>query len=72
MSAAIQARDEAARGEIRGRVPGARVAIMTADLSSLAQVRRLADEILARDDRLDVLVNNAGVISTHRQLTAEG
>jgi NAD(P)-dependent dehydrogenase (short-subunit alcohol dehydrogenase family) len=45
---------------------------MTADLSSLAQVRRLAEQILAREDRLDVLVNNAGVISPRRQLTAEG
>src|SRR5258708_2930551 len=45
---------------------------MTADLSSLSQVRRLAAEILAQRDRLDVLVNNAGVISPRRQLTADG
>src|SRR5258708_3132709 len=45
---------------------------MTADLSSLSQVRRLAAEILAQRDRLDVLVNNAGVITPRRQLTADG
>jgi len=33
-----------------------------ADLSSLDEVRRLADDVLARYDRIDVLVNNAGVI----------
>ncbi|MEV0399215.1 SDR family NAD(P)-dependent oxidoreductase [Actinoallomurus sp. NPDC050550] len=44
----------------------------TRDLSSLAQVRRLAEEVLARYDRLDVLVNNAGVIMMRRQLTADG
>ncbi|NKQ57352.1 SDR family NAD(P)-dependent oxidoreductase [Amycolatopsis sp. K13G38] len=32
-----------------------------ADLAELRQVDRLADEILARHDRLDVLVNNAGI-----------
>jgi NAD(P)-dependent dehydrogenase (short-subunit alcohol dehydrogenase family) len=32
-----------------------------ADLSSLAEVRRLADEVLAAEPRLDVLVNNAGI-----------
>jgi NAD(P)-dependent dehydrogenase (short-subunit alcohol dehydrogenase family) len=32
-----------------------------ADLSSLAEVRRLADEVLAGEERLDVLVNNAGI-----------
>ena len=32
-----------------------------ADLSSLDEVRRLADEIRSEHDRLDVLVNNAGI-----------
>jgi retinol dehydrogenase 12 len=65
-------RGEAAGAEISSRVPSAQVEVMTADLSSLAQVRRLAGEIVARRDRLDVLVNNAGVISMRRQLTADG
>jgi NAD(P)-dependent dehydrogenase (short-subunit alcohol dehydrogenase family) len=72
----IVARDEArgrgAAGEIRRLVPSARVEVMTADLSSLAQVRRLAADVLAAHDRLDVLVNNAGVISTQRRLTDDG
>jgi NAD(P)-dependent dehydrogenase (short-subunit alcohol dehydrogenase family) len=66
------ARGAAAGEEIRRRVPLAQVETMTADLSSLAQVRRLAGEVQARCDRLDVLVNNAGVISMRRQLTADG
>jgi NAD(P)-dependent dehydrogenase (short-subunit alcohol dehydrogenase family) len=37
------------------------VETVQADLAALRQVDRLADEILARYDRLDVLVNNAGV-----------
>jgi NAD(P)-dependent dehydrogenase (short-subunit alcohol dehydrogenase family) len=61
-----------AGAEIRRRVQHARVEVVTGDLSSLADVRRLAGEILARYDRLDVLVNNAGVIATRRQLTPEG
>jgi NAD(P)-dependent dehydrogenase (short-subunit alcohol dehydrogenase family) len=65
-------RGAAAGAEITGRVPLAQVEVMTADLSSLAQVRRLAREVLGRHDRLDVLVNNAGVISPRRQLTADG
>jgi retinol dehydrogenase 12 len=66
------ARGEAAGAEITGRVPLAQVEVMTADLSSLAQVRRLADDILGRHGRLDVLVNNAGLISPHRELTVDG
>jgi NAD(P)-dependent dehydrogenase (short-subunit alcohol dehydrogenase family) len=65
-------RGEAAGDEIRQRVRRAQVHVLTADLSSLAQVRRLAEQVLARYDRLDVLVNNAGVIMTRRLLTAEG
>jgi NAD(P)-dependent dehydrogenase (short-subunit alcohol dehydrogenase family) len=48
-----------------------------ADLSSLAEVRRLADEVLAAEPRLDVLVNNAGIGTTvpgggERQESADG
>src|SRR2546430_5733139 len=66
------ARGEAAAAEIRGRVPDARVVTFTADLSSLTQVRRLAAEVMSRHERLDVLINNAGVICAERQLTADG
>jgi retinol dehydrogenase-12 len=65
-------RGATAAGEIRRRVPSAQVEAVTADLSSLAEVRRAAGEILDRCDRLDVLVSNAGVIMTRRQLTADG
>jgi retinol dehydrogenase 12 len=66
------ARTERAAGEVRARVPAALVETMTADLSSLTQVHQLADEITGRCDRLDVLINNAGVICTRQQLTADG
>jgi NAD(P)-dependent dehydrogenase (short-subunit alcohol dehydrogenase family) len=67
-----EARGAAAAAEVRGRVPLAQVEAMTADLSSPAQVRRLAGEVQARLGRLDVLVNNAGVISLRRRLTPDG
>ncbi len=66
------ARAAAASEEIRQRAPIAQVEVMTADLSSLAQVRQLAAQVLARHDRLDVLVNNAGVIRMRRELTPDG
>ncbi|MEU7867399.1 SDR family oxidoreductase [Dactylosporangium sp. NPDC049140] len=65
-------RGRAAVKEIRHRAPGAEVDLLTADLSSLAEVRRLAAEVLERYDRLDVLDNNAGVIMLERRFTADG
>jgi NAD(P)-dependent dehydrogenase (short-subunit alcohol dehydrogenase family) len=43
-----------------------------ADFASLAEVRRLAEELLARHERIDVLVNNAGVMVGRRRLTEDG
>ena len=43
-----------------------------ADLASQRQVRQLAAEVQARYDRLDVLVNNAGVFARQRELTEDG
>ncbi|MGH7533015.1 MAG: SDR family NAD(P)-dependent oxidoreductase, partial [Gemmatimonadales bacterium] len=45
---------------------------LVADLSSLAQVRRLAADVRARTDRLHMLVNNAGGASAKRTLSADG
>lgn len=50
----------------------AEVDILSADLSSLASVRGLAAEVLARYPRIDILVNNAGAMNPERKLTAEG
>jgi NAD(P)-dependent dehydrogenase (short-subunit alcohol dehydrogenase family) len=52
--------------------PGADIEIFIADLSLLAEVRRVADEIGATCDRIDVLINNAGISSSAPRLTAEG
>lgn len=43
-----------------------------ADLSSLAEVRRVAGEIRERFNRLDVLVNNAGALFRTRETTVDG
>jgi retinol dehydrogenase-12 len=66
------ARTEAARRFVTDRAPGAEVETALADFSALDEVRALAADILARHDRLDVLVNNAGLISPHYAVSAEG
>ncbi|MGP1674075.1 MAG: SDR family NAD(P)-dependent oxidoreductase [Candidatus Limnocylindrales bacterium] len=48
------------------------VDVFVADLSSQAEVRRLADEVLAAYPRLDVLLNNVGGFWAHRHVTADG
>jgi len=45
---------------------------LVADLSAQAQVRRLAGDFCARYPRLDVLVNDAGIINFRRQLSPDG
>jgi NAD(P)-dependent dehydrogenase (short-subunit alcohol dehydrogenase family) len=62
----------AAQDEVRRRTGRADVDLLLADFSSLAEVRRLAGEVLERYPRLDVLVNNAGLISGRRRESADG
>jgi retinol dehydrogenase 12 len=45
---------------------------LIADLSSLAQLRRLAETFMVRYPRLDVLINNAGIITPQRVVTEDG
>jgi NAD(P)-dependent dehydrogenase (short-subunit alcohol dehydrogenase family) len=63
---------EAARDEIKQKTGNQKVELMLADLSSQAQIRKLAEDFKARYNRLDVLVNNAGVYLPKRTLTEDG
>lgn len=57
------------------RAEGGSAELLPADLSSLAEVRRLAEAVLARHDRLDGLINNAGLgtgPNPHRETSADG
>jgi NAD(P)-dependent dehydrogenase (short-subunit alcohol dehydrogenase family) len=65
-------RGEAARADIARDVLGAKVELVKGDLSSQASLRELAAEVLKAHPRVDVLVNNAGVWNTTRQLSSDG
>ena len=57
---------------IAGKAPGASTEIVLADLSLVEQTRRAGEAIAVAHPRIDVLVNNAGLITARRQMTAEG
>jgi retinol dehydrogenase 14 len=65
-------RGEGAVEEIRCESGNERVSLMVADLSVQAEVRRLAEEYKEHHDRLDVLVNNAGLVQSDRTETPDG
>jgi len=64
------ARGKAVSEEIRRA--GGRMEVLTADLSELADVRRLATQLGEQYDRIEVLINNAGVAKFRREVTADG
>jgi len=63
------ARDSERLAKVAARVGGES---LSADFASLEQVRRLARELLERHPRIDVLVNNAGLVMDRRVLTEDG
>ena len=66
------ARSERARWLVAERSGSGALDTTLADVASLAAVRRLADALLADYERIDLLVNNAGLISPHFQLSEDG
>ncbi|KUL63783.1 SDR family NAD(P)-dependent oxidoreductase [Streptomyces sp. NRRL S-1521] len=65
-------RADAAVEDIRHSSGNENVTAITADLSRLRDVRRLAQEAGARAGGVDVLINNAGATRSHRELTEDG
>ncbi len=66
------ARTEAARRFVAERSGNPQVMAALADFASLAEVRRLADEMLEAHPRIAVLVNNAGLIAPRYEQSADG
>ena len=66
------AKTEAVAVGLRQASGNPQIDFLLADLSSMAEVRRLAGQFLARYDRLDALVNNAGAFFVRRQETVDG
>ncbi|MDQ0925238.1 retinol dehydrogenase-12 [Pseudarthrobacter sp. W1I19] len=66
------ARAEEAMAGIRSQVPDARLEPLACDLSVQSSIRLAAAEVLSRHERLDVLVNAAGVFRKERQVTPDG
>ncbi len=54
------------------REGGTEVELLVGDMGSQADIRRVAAEFKARHDRLDVLLNNAGVLVPSRRVTVDG
>ncbi|MGI8428910.1 MAG: SDR family NAD(P)-dependent oxidoreductase [Solirubrobacteraceae bacterium] len=67
-----QRRAEQAAREVRNTVPSVDVRPLACDVSSLDELRALAHSFSAQESRLDVLVNNAGVMPDERSHSADG
>jgi NAD(P)-dependent dehydrogenase (short-subunit alcohol dehydrogenase family) len=72
MTARDRGKGEAARKEVVRRTGNDQVVVGDLDLASLASVREFAAWFLDEHERIDVLVNNAGLIVDERRETADG
>jgi len=67
-----QDRRNAVYQEIMSQVQNPNVEILTCDLSSLGSVRNFAAFIKSKYPRIDVLINNAAIVTRQRQVSADG
>lgn len=65
-------RGDAAAQRIREAVPEARLQVMLLDLASFADIRRFVTAFLEDHDRIDVLINNAGIMACPQASTVDG
>src|SRR6185436_10955163 len=66
------ARGASAQSEIKEKSGNSSVELMLCDLASQKSIREFASEFKRTHERLDVLVNNAGVYLRKRTVTADG
>jgi NAD(P)-dependent dehydrogenase (short-subunit alcohol dehydrogenase family) len=66
------AKADEALARVRSEAPAATVEGVPLDLASLESIRSAAKDVAARTERLDLLVDNAGVMAIPRAMTADG
>jgi NAD(P)-dependent dehydrogenase (short-subunit alcohol dehydrogenase family) len=67
-----RARGEEMRKHLRAIAGHAEHTVHYADLSRLSEMKRVAEAIAVTEPQIDVLINNAGALFTHRQMTDDG
>ncbi|BAX96063.1 putative oxidoreductase [Mycobacteroides stephanolepidis] len=72
MACRNQDKARAARDQILEATPGARVDVLSLDLSSFGHIRRFAAELAAQHPQVDVLINNAGASPMRQSKTEDG
>lgn len=72
MASRTQSKAEEAIQKIKQAVPSADIHFLQLDLTELAAVRKAAEDFLSREKRLDILLNNAGVMATPYTFTKDG
>lgn len=58
--------------DIKKAVPGANIVFLDLDLASFASIKKAATKFLSENTRLDILMNNAGIMATPPGLTKDG
>ena len=61
-----------AANEITAKNPKAILKVMELNLSSLVSIRKLAKELKRKEPKIDILINNAGVMMCPKQSTEDG
>ncbi|KAJ3122127.1 hypothetical protein HK098_003106 [Nowakowskiella sp. JEL0407] len=72
LAARTPARAEAAIAKIKESIPAANIEFLELNLADLKQVKKAAENFLANGDRLDILINNAGIMACPFELTVDG
>lgn len=72
LAARTPSKAEAAIRDIKAAVPNANITFLQLDLASLKSVKQASDTFLASSDRLDLLINNAGIMALPERLTSDG
>jgi NAD(P)-dependent dehydrogenase (short-subunit alcohol dehydrogenase family) len=67
-----EARAQATMRKLEAKAPGLGHRMHLADLSSMAETRKVGAAIAASEPRIDVLINNAGALFSDRRVTPEG
>lgn len=72
ITARDEARGEAAVSDLKAKAGSDEIELIVFDLGDLTAVRSGAEDLLATCDRIDVLVNNAGIVLSERRESADG